>query len=137
MTPPRITVQAHVDAPIATAWTAYTAPEHVMRWNFASPDWHCPSASTDLRPGGRFTARMEARDGSAGFDFDGTYTQVIDHSRIDYVFANRQVTVEFQPDGDRILVRVAFEPEDEFPHEMQRDGWQAILDTYARHASSL
>lgn len=130
----RITVEALVDAPIDVAWTRYTAPDHVMRWNFASDDWHCPSASSDLREGGKFTSRMEARDGSFGFDFEGTYTRVIHHQRIEYQFGDRAAVVEFLPQGGKVLVRVSFDPENEYPLDQQKSGWQSILENYARHA---
>jgi uncharacterized protein YndB with AHSA1/START domain len=131
----QVIVEALVDASIDKAWHAYTSPEQVTHWNFASDDWHCPSASADLRDGGKFTSRMEAKDGSFGFDFEGIYTKIIKNQRIDYAFGDRAATVEFLPQGDKVLVRVSFEPENEFPVEQQRGGWQAILDNYARHAS--
>ncbi len=112
-----ITVETIVDAPVSVAWMTYTAPEHVMQWNFASDDWHCPSAVSDLRDGGRFVSRMEARDGSMGFDFEGIYTKVVVNERIEYSFGDRQATVEFHPDADKTLVRVSFEPEGEYPLE--------------------
>jgi uncharacterized protein YndB with AHSA1/START domain len=133
----RIIVETLVDAPVDVAWDAYTSPDHVTQWNFASDDWHCPSASADLRDGGTFTSRMEAKDGSFGFDFEGTYTKVVENERIDYSFGDRTATVEFVPQGYKVLVRVSFEPENEFPEDQQRSGWQAILDNYARHAGSL
>jgi uncharacterized protein YndB with AHSA1/START domain len=132
----RITVETLVDAPIGVAWKVYIDPAYVMQWNFASDDWHCPSANADLRDGGKFVSRMEARDGSMGFDFEGTYTKVIENELIDYSFGDRTATVEFLPSGDKALVRVSFEPENEYPLDQQRCGWQSILDNYARHASS-
>lgn len=132
----RLIVETVVDAPVAVAWQTYTAPEHVMQWNFASDDWHCPSASADLRDGGKFVSRMEARDGSMGFDFEGTYTKVVPQERIDYSFGDRTATVEFLPRDGKTLVRVSFEPENEYPLEQQQGGWQAILNNYARHAGS-
>lgn len=131
----RITVESVVDAPIDVAWNRYTAPEHVMRWNLASDDWHCPSASSDLRTGGKFTSRMEAKDGSFGFDFEGTYTMVVENQRIEYGFGDRAAVVEFLPQGGKVLVRVSFDPENEYPLDQQKSGWQSILDNYARHAS--
>lgn len=131
----RIVVEALVDADVATAWRVYTAPEHVMQWNFASDDWHCPSARAELREGGSFSSRMEAKDGSTGFDFEGVYTKLIENERIDYAFGDRHATVEFSPEGDKTRVRVSFVPETEYPIDQQKMGWQAILDTYARHAS--
>jgi uncharacterized protein YndB with AHSA1/START domain len=131
----RITVEILVDAPVTKAWTTYTTPEHVTGWNFATDDWHCPSASGDLREGGTFSSRMEARDGSMGFDFEGTYTKIVEHELIEYGFGDRRATVEFLSEGDKSRVRVSFEPETEYPLDMQRDGWQAILGNYARYTS--
>lgn len=133
----RISVEALTTATPATAWQAYTAPENVEQWNFASEDWHCPKASADLREGGRFSSRMEAKDGSMGFDFEGTYTSLIENERIQYDFGDRQAVVEFIPQDRGTLVRVTFDPETEFSIDQQRDGWQAILDNFARHAGSL
>lgn len=131
----QIVVEVLVDASIDEAWHAYTSPEQVTQWNFASDEWHCPSASADLRDGGKFSLRMEAKDGSSGFNFEGTYTKIIENERIEYAFGDREATVEFLPRGDRVLVRVSFDPENEYPVDQQRTGWQAILDNYARHAS--
>lgn len=137
MSAQRITVETTVQAPIETVWRAYTAPEHVTQWNFASEDWHCPRASADLREGGAFSSRMEARDGSTGFDFAGIYTRIVPLERIDYRFFAREATVAFQPEGEAVRVRVTFDPEDQFPAEQQRAGWQAILDNFARHVATL
>lgn len=137
MTTQQIVVTALVDAPLATAWQAYTAPDHVMQWNFASDDWHCPAARADLRAGGTFAFRMQAKDGSFGFDFEGTYTQIIVQERIDYTFGDRRASVVFLPQGDKVRVTVSFDPETDNPREMQRSGWQAILDSYAGHAGRL
>jgi uncharacterized protein YndB with AHSA1/START domain len=132
----KIVVEATVPAAAAEAWNAYTSPDRIKQWNFASDDWHCPAASVDLREGGQFTARMEARDGSFGFDFAGTYTRLIENERIEYEFGGRQATVDFTPHGHQTHVRVTFDPESDFPIEQQRDGWQSILDNFARHLAS-
>ncbi|MGV6872069.1 SRPBCC family protein [Pseudochelatococcus sp. B33] len=129
----RIFVETTVAAPVETVWQAYTTPEDIMQWNAASDDWHCPAATVDLREGGTFSSRMEAKDGSAGFDFAGTYTKIVEHERIDYTFGDRTATVEFEPADNAVLVRVTFDPETEYPLEQQRGGWQAILDSFARH----
>lgn len=130
----KLTVTATVRAPIESVWQAYVTPADIMAWNAASDDWHCPSAEVDLREGGRFTARMEARDGSAGFDFGGTYTTVVHHRTIAYEMDDgRAVEVEFMPGADGVTVRTTFDAETTHPVEMQRDGWQAILDNFARH----
>src|SRR6187431_2389715 len=111
----QIVVETLVDTSLDEAWEAYTSPEHVTHWNFASDDWHCPSASADLKDGGKFSSRMEAKDGSSGFDFEGTYTKIIENERIEYAFGDREATVEFMLSGDKVLVRVSFDPENEFP----------------------
>ncbi|WP_226780605.1 SRPBCC family protein [Oceaniglobus trochenteri] len=133
MTQDRITVETTVAAPIETVWGAYTTPEDITRWNQASDDWHCPSASVDLREGGAFSSRMEAKDGSMGFDFAGTYTRIVEHRLIEYSFGERSATVEFLPQDGGVVVRVSFDPEDEFPLDQQRDGWQAILGNFRAH----
>lgn len=134
----KIHIQATVSTDIKTAWDCYTNPEHIVNWNFASDDWHCPSASNDLRVGGKFVSRMEAKDGSFGFDFEGLYTDVIDLSKISYSMSDgRSVTVEFKTDGDRTNINVVFDAEGENPIDMQREGWQAILNNYKKYTESL
>ena len=128
-----ITVETRVNVPIDIVWEAYTSPEHVTKWNFASDDWCCPRASGDLRQGGKFSSRMEAKDGSMGFDFEGTYTKIVTNERIEYDFGDRHAVVTFSPYGSTVMVRVSFDPEAEFSVEQQRDGWQAILDNFAQH----
>lgn len=133
-----ISVSSLVQAPLHTAWEAYTDPEHIVRWNFASDDWHCPSASQDLRVGGKFSFRMAAKDGSFGFDFEGEYTEVEPQKRLAYTFGDRQAEVTFEPvNPDQTRVTVTFDLEATNPEEMQRDGWQAILNNYKKHAESL
>lgn len=131
----QIVVETLVDASIDKAWDTYTSPEQVTQWNFASDDWHCPTATADLRDGGKFSSRMEAKDGSFGFDFEGTYTKIIQNERIEYKFGDRKATVEFLLRGDKVLVRVSFDPDNDYPTDQQCGGWQAILDNYARQAS--
>lgn len=128
-----ITVQATVVAPIEEVWRAYTTPEDIKQWNAASADWHTTSASVDLRVGGLFSSHMEARGGSMGFDFTGTYTQVVKHRLIEYSLDHRNVRVVFTEAGDGVNVRVSFDAEPTHSVEQQRDGWQAILDNFARH----
>ena len=133
-----ITVQTHVEAPIDQVWMAWTEPEHIMRWNNASDDWHTPRATNDLREGGTFTCRMEAKDGSTGFDFGGTYTNVTPHALIAYVMDDgRTVSVTFEAKGEATHVTETFEAEQENPLEMQRQGWQAILDNFKKYTESL
>jgi len=136
MTTEKITVETTVAAPIDRVWDAYVSPEDIKRWNAASDDWHTPSATVDLREGGVFTARMEAKDGSMGFDFAGTYTKIETHSLIAYEFGGRHASVEFEPGADVVRVRVTFDPEAEFPIEHQRAGWQSILDNFKRHVEA-
>lgn len=128
----KITVEASVKAPIAKVWHAYTTPEDIKQWNAASDDWHTTQARVDLREGGAFTSRMEAKDGSFGFDFAGTYTKIVPHECIEYVFGDRSATVQFVTSANDVLVRVSFDPETQHPLEMQREGWQAILNNFAK-----
>lgn len=130
----KITVETKVKGSLDRIWTAYTTPDDILKWNAASDDWHTVSASVDLREGGVFSSRMEAKDGSMGFDFAGTYTKVVLHQRLEYEFGGRTAQVEFIPVGaEGILVRVTFEAETTFTEEQQRSGWQAILDRFTRH----
>ncbi|GAP36134.1 SRPBCC family protein [Piscinibacter sakaiensis] len=129
----KITVSTVVDAPVQEVWRAYTTPADICAWNAASPDWHTPRAEVDLRPGGRFCSRMEARDGSFGFDFEGEYTEVVEHRRIAYAFGDRVAVVEFVETGPGVQVTVSFDAEDTHSEAQQREGWQAILDNFARH----
>ena len=129
----QITVQTFVRAPIERVWLAYTTPDDIVQWNAASPDWHTTRAAVDLRVGGAFSSRMEAKDGSMGFDFAGTYTRVEAHRLIEYSFGDRVASVSFMPGDGGVTVAVVFEAETTFPLEQQRGGWQAILDNFARH----
>ena len=131
----RITVSTVVAAPIQAVWRAYTTPEDIKAWNTASPDGHTTSASVDLRPGGKFSSRMEAKDGSFGFDFAGEYTRV-DHLRlIEYAFGDRNASVEFSDGPGGVTVKVTFDAEATHSEEQQRTGWQAILDSFSRHVA--
>lgn len=133
----KITVETPVAAPLEDVWRAWTTPEDIEAWNAASDDWHTTTATVDLREGGTFSSRMEAKDGSAGFDFEGTYTKVVPHERIEYVLEDgREVVVEFEALGDHVLVRETFDAEATYPVEVQREGWQAILDRFARHVEA-
>lgn len=129
----KITVETQVRAPIETVWHAYTTPEHIVKWNAASDDWHTTRADVDLREGGAFSSRMEAKDASFGFDFAGIYTKIIPNERIDYRFGERDATISFIQSDEAVKVTVCFDPENEHPLEMQQAGWQAILDNFARH----
>ena len=129
----KITVETKVAAPIAEVWRAYTTPDDIKKWNSPSPDWHTPSASVDLREGGHFSSRMEAKDGSTGFDFAGVYTKIVEPTLIEYSFGDRAARVEFAQIPEGVRVRVAFDAETIYPEEQQRGGWQAILDNFARY----
>jgi uncharacterized protein YndB with AHSA1/START domain len=137
MAPERISVETTVHAPIDQVWHAYLTPDDIKQWNAASDDWHTTAASVDLRVGGAFTSRMEAKDGSFGFDFAGTYTRIDNHKLIEYTFGDRTAQVEFVPAGtDAITVRVTFDCETTYPVEQQREGWQAILNKFTRHVEA-
>lgn len=132
-----ITVQTTVNAPIDKVWKLWTDPEHVMQWNNASDDWHTPKAENDLRVGGRFVYRMEAKDGSFGFDFDGEYTTVEEHKTIEYRIADgRVVRIDFVSDGNTTTVTETFEAEETHSLELQRSGWQSIIDNFKRYVES-
>ena len=129
----KITVETTVAAPIEEVWRAWTTPDDIKRWNAASDDWHTMAASVDLRAGGAFTSRMEAKDGSAGFDFAGTYTQVVPHERIECELGGRALVVEFIRAAGGVTVRESFDADESHSVEQQQAGWQAILDRFARH----
>jgi uncharacterized protein YndB with AHSA1/START domain len=131
----KITVTTVVHAPLAEVWRAYTTPDDIKAWNAASSDWHTTQAEVDLRVGGKFCSRMEAKDGSFGFDFAGEYTKLIPQQLIEYVFDERNVSVNFTESSDGILVKVSFDPESIHPEEQQREGWQAILNNFAKYVS--
>jgi uncharacterized protein YndB with AHSA1/START domain len=129
----KIVVSTIVAAPMHDVWRSYTTPEDIERWNAATADWHTTSASVDLRPGGRFSSRMEAKDGSFGFDFEGEYTQVVPCRLIEYRFGDRMAAVEFSEGIQGVAVTVTFDAETTHSEEQQRTGWQAILDSFSRH----
>jgi uncharacterized protein YndB with AHSA1/START domain len=131
----KITVETLVNAQLARVWEAWNTPADIQQWNAPSEDWHTTRSTVDLRKGGKFLSRMEARDGSAGFDFEGTYTRVVPQKTIEYRMDDgREVKVEFTEHRDGVKVKETFDPENENPLEMQRQGWQAILDRFSRHA---
>ncbi len=133
---PVITVEVSVNAPLEKAWRYFTEPAHIVAWNHASDDWHCPHAENDPRTGGKFSSRMGARDGSAGFDFAGTYDEVIPMQKIAYTMGDRKVVVTFEAKDGTTHVREEFEAESENPLEMQRAGWQSILDNFKKHTEA-
>lgn len=132
----KITVETTVAAPIEEVWRAYTMPEDIKQWNAASDDWHTTAAAVDLRVGGTFSLRMEAKDGSMGFDFAGTYTNVVKHKLIEYSFGDRVARAEFANSPKGIKVRVTFDSEPTHSIEQQREGWQAILNNFTRHVEA-
>lgn len=132
-----ITVETTVDAPAEKVWEYWTKPEHITKWSYASDDWHTPFAENDLRKGGKFSSRMEAKDGSLGFDFGGVYDEVKTNELIAYTLGDgRKVEVIFSPAGNKTKVVETFEAETENPVEMQKGGWQAIMDNFKKYAES-
>ena len=132
----KITVETNVTVPIGEVWRAYTTPHDIKEWNAASEAWHTTTASVDLREGGKFSSRMEAKDGSMGFDFAGTYTKIIEPKLIEYSFGDREARVEFTPVQTGVNVRVTFDSESTHSVEQQRQGWQSILNNFARHVQA-
>jgi uncharacterized protein YndB with AHSA1/START domain len=129
-----ITVQTSIAAPIEKVWDMWTKPEHIIQWNNASDDWHTPHAENDLQAGGKFLSRMAAKDGSMSFDFEGVYELVQLHQNIKYVMSDgRRVSISFSNNGSETQVTEIFDPENENPAEMQRAGWQAIIDNFKKY----
>ena len=134
----KITVEATVNAPVEKVWKAWNDPQHIKNWCAASDDWHAPKAENDLRTGGTFNTRMEAKDGSFGFDFGGVYDNVKKNELIEYTMGDgRQVHVTFSPAGDQTKIVETFDAEATNPVEMQRGGWQAILDNFKKYTESI
>jgi uncharacterized protein YndB with AHSA1/START domain len=132
----KITVETTVSAPIREVWRAWTTPDDIKQWNAASDDWHTTAATVDLRVGGHFSSRMEAKDGSMGFDFAGTYTKIVPYELIECSFGDRVLVVEFISGASGVTVRETFDAESTHSVEQQRGGWQAILDRFARHVAA-
>jgi len=134
----KISVETLVKSGIDAVWSAWTTPEDINHWNAASDDWHNPRSENDLNVGGRFSYRMEARDGSMGFDFEGTYTKIDENKFIEYKMDDgRMVSVDFRPEQEGVRVIETFDAEGENTAEQQRQGWQSILDNFARHVEAL
>ncbi|HXC06767.1 MAG TPA: SRPBCC family protein [Bacteroidia bacterium] len=132
-----ITVQTTVKAPVEKVWKYWAGPEHIVQWSSGHPDWHTPKAQNDLRVGGQFSSRMEAKDGSMGFDFGGTYTDVKLHERIAYKMGDeRKVQTQFTSNDRETNIIQTFEMEDQNPEEIQRGGWQTILDNFKKYTES-
>ena len=132
-----ITVEAIIEAPIDIVWDLWTKPEHVMHWNFASNDWHCPRANSEFNVGGEFHYIMAAKDGSEEFDFCGTFTKIIDKTFIEiFLEDGRELTIQFESEGDATKIIETFEPEEVNSTELQKEGWQTILDNFKAYAES-
>lgn len=132
-----ITVETTVSAPVEKVWDYFSKPEHIIKWNNASEDWHTPRAENDLRTGGTFFSRMEAKDGSYGFDFGGIYDSVEHHKTIQYTLGDsRKVKINFSADGDTTRLTESFEAENTYPVEMQKTGWQNILDNFKKYTEA-
>ena len=132
-----ITVETLVNAELNRVWDAWNNPVDIKQWNAASDDWHTTHSIVELREGGKFVSRMEAKDGSVGFDFEGTYTRVVPRKAIEYRMGDgREVKIEFIERAGGVLVKETFDAETEHPPELQRQGWQAILDNFGRHVET-
>lgn len=133
-----IEIETHVESGIEKVWECWTNPDHIIKWNFASADWCCPRAQNDLQVGAKFVFHMEARDGSLGFDFAGTYTRIEPYKLIEYQIEDgRMVTVTFGRHHNKTKIKEAFEPEGMNPPELQKAGWQSILDNFKKHVESI
>ncbi len=133
----KITIHATISAGIQKVWNYYTQPEHITKWNFASPDWHCPSASNDMRNGGKYTARMEAKDGSFGFEFEATYSEITENQKFVYIMPDgREVSVSMNEDNHLTDITICFDAETENPVDLQRAGWQAILNNFKNYVEN-
>lgn len=133
----QITVETTVNVTVEKAWECFTKPEHITKWNFAIDSWHSPSTQNDLRKGGNFNYRMEAKDGSFGFDFAGKYDDVQENKHIAYTMGDdRKATIDFIPEGNQTRIVETFEAENQNDIEMQRGGWQAILDNFKKYTES-
>ncbi len=132
-----IELQVVIKAPLVKVWECWNGPEHIVKWNSASPDWHTPWAEVDLKPGGKFISRMEAKDGSMGFDFWGIYDVVEPHSKIEYTMGDqRKAWIHFTEQDGQTQINESFEAESENSIELQRGGWQAILDHFKSYVES-
>ena len=130
-------VETIINAPVAKVWEYWTKPEHITKWNNASDDWHTTRAENDLRTGGKFSSRMEARDGSFGFDFGGMYDEVTNNEYIEYTLGDdRKVKINFMPEGNKTKITEAFEAETTNSLELQQGGWQAILNNFKKYTEA-
>jgi len=134
----KLTVEITVNKSIEQVWNSWTLPENIVNWNFASDDWRSPNAENDLKVGGTFRSKMEAKDGSMGFDFEGKYTKIENHKTIEYAMADgREVSISFEDLGESTKVTETFDPESIHPLEFQKAGWQAILDNFKKYTETL
>jgi uncharacterized protein YndB with AHSA1/START domain len=133
----QITVTALVNASKSKVWDCYTNPIHIVNWNFADPSWHCPKAENDMKVGGIYNARMEAKDGSFGFDFLATYTEISPEDHYTYEFGGRYATVSLETQNGNTLITVSFDPETENSLELQQTGWQMILNNFKTYTENL
>jgi uncharacterized protein YndB with AHSA1/START domain len=132
-----IIVKTSVEASLEKAWDYWTKPEHVMNWNFASNDWHCPKAENNLKVGEKFSYTMAAKNGEMSFDFEGEYTEIETHKLIKYKLEDdRKIIVQFEQNQDNVTITESFDPENENSLELQQNGWQAILDNYKKYIES-
>ncbi len=129
----KIKVSANINADTNKVWDYYTNPNHIVNWNFADSSWHCPSAENDMRIGGTYKARMEAKDGSFGFDFEAIYADILIGKEFTYSFDGRTANVQFQSSTNQTIVTITFDPETENSIEMQQSGWQAILNNFKHY----
>lgn len=133
----KITVSAAITADVKKVWDYYSNPKHITKWNFASDDWHCPKAENDLRIGGKLLSRMEAKDGSFGFDFEAYYDELIDYKKITYSMTDgRQAVTVFEDHNGKTKVTTTFDAEKENPVELQKEGWLAILNNFKKYVES-
>lgn len=132
----KITIETTVKAPIAKVWSAWTTHSDIKQWNTASDDWHTTKAAVDLRVGGEFSSRMEAKDDSFGFDFAGTYTKIVPNELLEFSFGDRSATVEFNTTANGVDIRETFDAETENSVEQQRSGWQSILNNFAKYVEA-
>lgn len=133
----KIQIEATIEAPLAKVWSFWTQPQHITHWNFAADTWCCPRASNDLKVGGQYSARMEAKDGSFGFDFEAVYDQVIDQKKLSYNMSDgRNATTTFESRGSTVKVITVFDAEKMNPEQMQKDGWQSILNNFKKYVET-
>ncbi|WP_339662377.1 SRPBCC domain-containing protein [uncultured Polaribacter sp.] len=132
----RIEVKTTINADKTKVWDFYTNPKHIIHWNFAHPSWHCPSAENNLKIGGKYCARMEAKDGSFGFNFEAMYTEIRDQEQFTYQFDDRFATVKFISNTNNTEINIVFDPENENPIEVQKGGWQAILENFKKYVEA-